>query len=729
MQKEKYPLINGKKLPGGLSFPSSSSSNPSLAPISSFQKFNNFNNSEPLNSISQDLTFKGSSLKEARKAADSIGVSAVVKKFSQEFGETAAKHFDIKIKQAASHAESGLKVKDDKISFEHKSFGKRLKEILLYPIVKMPLDIANAILKGLKKIPALKKSKTIDKLLDKKPLKNRREFVENTSNVAAIEHYFEMAANGEKGFKTAHGSFNPLLPNYSTATERTVTRLTTGLIPAFFLANDAYNLSTYMKNNKDMAEKDKKRRFNQEVVRVGLTAGLTFGVLSIFAKKSNASASTTAMLMSGAAFVSEFVGRMIAGTPIFPVGEKSAQYYASKRAKSAEKHDHDEDKDKKAGDSFKGFDGKKPPVEYKKPPEKGALTFSNVLKVAGALVLFGYGVEKFKGIKPVKEYLEKTNKRYKEYFEKDFTISRADFNKHTQKLRDNGFEKIADEYDKIVKDQTGDTLKIGKSKQKAKHIIIDQIIAFPVKFAWDSIVMLPYKLVKSTADAYKEVVDTHVLKKAPKPKKESTPDEKKAKDIQMLKQGLQYLQKIDKLDGKEYKGKINNSILSGLDNVTKSNYSNAKLSSTVRTATSTVTSAFLVADNYNMVMIESNGQNKDLAEQKAKERTIQRAVRIAYGAFLISMVNDIFRKTYNGSLLGAQLVNVGNTLATETMERKSVGLPLGESSREQIIESERENLKATGIKGGYFRLMAKLTGKKSLSEAAAKKLEKEKASK
>ena len=110
-----------------------------------------------------------------------------------------------------------------------------------------------------------------------------------------------------------------------------------------------------------------------------------------------------------------------------------------------------------------------------------------------------------------------------------------------------------------------------------------------------------------------------------------------------------------------------------------------------------------------------------MAEQKAKERTIQRIVRIAYGASLIKLFNGIFKSQYNASLLGAEAVTAGNVLVTETLERTSVGMPLHEATRDEIIEKDNENLNATGLKGLYFRFMSKLTGKKTLSKNEAHK--------
>ncbi len=117
-----------------------------------------------------------------------------------------------------------------------------------------------------------------------------------------------------------------------------------------------------------------------------------------------------------------------------------------------------------------------------------------------------------------------------------------------------------------------------------------------------------------------------------------------------------------------------------------------------------------------MVMIDSKGENKEMAEQKAKERTIQRVMRLMYGAFIIKLFNTTFSVPYNASLLGAEAVTAFNAIITETLERKSVGLPLHDATREEIIQKDNENLNAKGLKGKYFRLMSKLTGKKPIAE-------------
>ncbi len=757
MQKNSYPLSFDKKRSKGIKL--SSFNNP-ISNISNIK-----NHSEPLNHNSKELSFKGSS---PIKGNSYNNVADAIKRFGKIFGNSAEKYLEERIKYVAEYAKSGVTFKNDKISFQQKSLGKKLLDIVLYPVSKMPLDIANSTLQVLKKIPGLKKSKMIDNMLNNKALIERREHIKHTSDVAAIEHYFEQISQKTKKiidektkkeievpisdkeidknlFETAHKRFKPLLSNYDTATERSLTRIVTGIIPAFYLANDAHNLSMYMKNDKDDAEKDKKRRFNQEAVRVAITAGFTFATMSFFAKKTNESALVATALASAVVLVSEAAGRILSGTPILPVGENQAKKYAEiqDRKYTRKEKEHDDKKAESSG-NFKGLEGEKQSVGYKTPPEKGNLTIKNVFKIMGILAIAGLGVDRLSNIKSVKKVWGEISGKYKKFLQKDFNISKQEFNRLTQKLRDNGFDDIADNYEKIVSNCQEKTTKIldkknpknsieiteillGKTKDKTKDMLVHQILLFPVRFAWDTL-MMPYKqILKPVLNMIdKSILESIGVVPIEKAEEKAAKKAKKAvdKDLESLRDSIQFLQKIDK--AKDYTDKVNKSILSSLDNVTKSNYSNADLGAITRIATSGVTSAFLIADNYNQVMIESGGKDKELAEQKAKERTIQRGIRIAYGAFVVKLLNNIFAVPYNASLLGAQAVNILYCLAVESLERKSVGLPIGESTRDDIVREEKENLNARGFKGGYFRLMAKLTGKKSLSEQAVAKDKKDK---
>ena len=688
-----------------------------------------YNKKRPLKTNSLNLSFKGLFFKETSFDA----IESTIKKFGAEFGSSAKANLEEKIASAHLIEKSGLKIKGDKITFKEKTLGKRFLDLLAYPVTQMPLDIANSALKLLKKVPGLKNSATLDNLLNAKTLKDRRELLEIHSNVAAIQNSFEII-NPKEGdnvgnlFKDAHNRFNPLIANYNTIAERTLTRTVSGALPAFFLANDAYNLSIYVNDNKELAKKEKKRRFNQEATRIGITAAATYGILTLFAKSSNSSAKMTTALITGVTLVSEIIGRMMAGTPVLPVGVNGAKYYAKKQGKlKAEKK---EPKFEWVSDeSFKGkkfknkgafamFEGRGPiSHEYGKPPKKGSLTFKNMLKVVGLLAVAGFGVEKASNIKSIKKVLEELSGKYKNLYLKDAEISRVDFDALTNKLEKEGFEGIAKKYKEMVGSQKGDVIKLGKYQDKVRYALIHQVLTFPVRFAWNT-VMLPYNfLVKAPFEfcskGLKKILTGKEVEKTVEELAQEAKDKTK-KQNEMLRNSFKFLKKID--TNENYKQLVNDSILDSLDNVTKSSSSNAKLSSSIKITTSAVTSGFLIADNYNMVMIDSSGKDKELAEQKAKERTIQRAARTTYGAFIITLFNDMFRKTYNASLIGAASVTIGNTLITEILERKSVGLPLGESTREGINAKEKENLESDGFRGKYYRAMSFLTGKKSLAD-------------
>lgn len=672
--------------------------------ISNLSPFNyNQYEERPLKTNSQNLSFKGlSSFTESE-------LETALSKIAKEFGKSAEENFKNKLNAAILVKESGLTKEGSNYIFKEKGLGRRAWDTLILPITQLPLDLANSTLGLLKKIPGSKNSKLLNQALNVNILKNRRQLQESISNVHSITSYLELSKTDQDGFKIGHKRLDPLISNYSTTAEKTITRLVTGAIPAFFLANDAYNLSIYMNNNKDVAKKEKQRRFYQEIARISLTAGATFAMLNIFSKSSNKSQAVSAALINLVTFGSEFLGRMIVGNPVLPLNEKDAKAYAQKRGKTKEV------KEEKASlNTINKQDLTAKTETTKKTKKKGDLTIQNILKVLGGLVVFGFLAKKAQEIKSLKTKIKSIGNTYKEFMRKDFIISRETFNKLTDKLKENGFENIAEKYKDFVKDQKGEMLHLGRVIDRPKEILVHQVLMFPIRYAW-KLINMPYKAIIKTGDTINDLIAK--LNKDPKKVKPIEPKKEQEANTSMIQNGIKYLQKLDKIDDKKvYKDKLNQAILGGFDDVTKSNYSNSNFSNLVKNTTSAVTSGFLIADNYNLVMIDTQGQDKDLAEQKAKERTIQRAVRLMYGAFIIKFYNGLFERLFNGSLLGAQAVNALYAITTETLERESVGLPLKESTKEEIINNDKENMNAQGLQGAYFRLMAQLTGKKPISE-------------
>lgn len=719
----------------------------------------NFNKYQerPLKTNQNDLSFKGSSVKseKIKEVVKEINGSKIIESFKTIIGDSAAEHVKNAIEYGKSRKNPWMEVKDDLITFKPETFGQKIYQSIIDPIIHFPLDLVISACRNLKRFKVFENNSLINKILNNKTLKARSEYLTLYSNTMAIQHHAEMLQDKSgigKMISEAQKRLNPEVANYTTKAERSLTRVFSGVIPAFFLANDAYNLSMYMNNNKDLAKKEKKRRFNQEIVRVGITAAATFATLGFFAKKSNASSDAATYIITLITLASEVLGRAITGVPFYPITSKQAKKYSQLE---------------KTKDPEKAKKGKT--IE-----DKEEVKSTGVLKLLAAITLAGFAIEKLPAhIKPIKELTSSVMGKYKSLFTNDYKISKQEFNSIVEKLKENGFDEIAKNFQKeveailnkgnlnaweldkfnrevtkraqkqisgfIIKDphvyeeglkelqknisieskkeilqqlniktrENEDVIHVGKFTNKSKFVM-DQILLLPVRVVWD-IINMPYRfvikpLMELPVQIYTVAKKKDTLSKA----------EKELSSNEILQNSFSYLRKIDK--SSNYKEKINISLLDSFDNVSKSNFSNAEIGGAAKTAVSTVTSAFLIFDNYNRVMIDSDGKDKKLAGQKAQERTIQRIVRIAYGASLIKLFGRLFSKPYNASLVGAQASNTAQSIITESLERASVGLPLHEATREEIIENDKKNVEATGIKGAYFKLIAGLTGKKPLSE-------------
>ncbi len=165
---------------------------------------------------------------------------------------------------------------------------------------------------------------------------------------------------------------------------------------------------------------------------------------------------------------------------------------------------------------------------------------------------------------------------------------------------------------------------------------------------------------------------------------------------------------------------VNTAVEKSFNGVTQSSNKNTDLAMMSKLASSAVTSAFLVADNYNMVMLKSNGEDKEGAKETANERIIQRLSALFYQTLFINWFNATFRSTYNSSLKGMAAVAIPNTLTTEVLTRKSIGMPIGRKSFEELQENEGKNENREGFLGKYFKFMRLLTGKKPLKDRIPK---------
>lgn len=781
MFKNSPNIENNENKAGLKSIPPASFAHPVLSPLT------NKYEEEPLKSNSRNLSFKGSSFKS---------ISEAVNRCKREIGDTAAKDLEDVITRLVDIKNSGVTRQGDELTFEKESIGKRIFRSIIDPIIYMPLDLANSTLNLLKKIPAFKDSKFIENRLTKGILHNRKVALEDYSNTAALQHYFEMMGKFKDGdiFRESQKRLSLDISNYPSQVERTLTRLTSGLLPALYLANDKHNLSMYINDNKELAEKEKKSRFNQEVVRVGITAASTFAILGLFAKSSNKSFASATFLVTALTFGSEIIGRMVTGVPFYPIGQKGAKKYAELKKKKYKSDIGKGDSKGVNSESVKKDETNTAQIQVSNSnsdSKKSKSKSDYALKILGAMVLIGAGAELLpKYVRPVEKIVSRIKNRFSEFLSNEFTISQREFEDMMKELRKSGFDGHAENYEKMVqriKAEGNLTLKennrvnkeidklveselskkilitpkikkeeekirerinkniterqailqrlnldnkdsniiyIGGFTDKTKDIIFRQILGFPAKLVWEVITM-PYKsVIKPLYELSKQGIQSirKFIKLASNNfKKGNGPDENeeiKSNKRKTLRNIIQFLRKNS--ENNDLKDKLSKRSFEAFDNVNKSSFSNADFSGSAKIAVSTATSGFLILDDYSTVMVDSEGKDKELAVQKAKKRALQRTVRIAYGACIVNLFNSIFRSQYNASLLAAQTVTAANTLLNETLERISVGLPLHEATREEIIEKDNANLNAKGLKGFYFKLMSTLTGKKPISEKTDK---------
>ena len=284
----------------------------------------------------------------------------------------------------------------------------------------------------------------------------------------------------------------------------------------------------------------------------------------------------------------------------------------------------------------------------------------------------------------------------------DDKILIKNFKKLINSLHEGGYANLADDIEKLVIEaETSSKIYLGKKDRYLIKELVD-FIKQPFKFLWQT-VEFPYRLMRMFTDLFNPM-------KLPK----------YDNGIKSLSNNVEKLIKTIGEDDELFAKKFATNTLSSFNNVTMSGVSNAELSNLARFASKVATMWFLVADNYNMVMLKSDGKNKKQAELKAKERFVQEISRIFYATMFINLFNNTFRKAYNYSLLGMTAVTAACTLVGEYVARVAIGMPVSESSQKEIMDKERANFEDEGIKGKFYRFMSRLTGKKVLTQREQK---------
>lgn len=690
---------------------------------------------EPLKQSSSSISFGGSFFKDFKKMVKFLSgyndeISDYKKIFEKVKNATGIDPEDL-LKATKKHLPDNIKINGDKISFKEKGVFRLIYEAAIYPIVKMPFDIINWALKGssniVKKMFKTNKDNVFDTLYNTKFLKNIRKKARAEEKYNALKGMVEQVSKvmGKKNaddtiFKISQKFFDPKAGKYNTVHERSLNRLVSGGVSTFFLANDAYNLASLVTNDPKESTKEGKIRRNQELVRIGTTAYLQLITLGALTQIVNATSWASPVIIATTVLLSETLSRTLAGKPVFFVNKEQAQKY-------------NQAEEKKTGKKLvftKTTLNNKDKTQNKKEDDKGLFTLNTLYKYIGLSIAIGLGGKGLKKIPAVKDFMDKVsseyNKKYKQLTTKTLEVDKSDFEKLTKKLRDNGFNKLADNYETMLKslnkgDKIPEKIKLGTINRKFAQPFVDFALGIP-RFA-KSCLMFPYKLFSSLING---ITSIDVIKKSKvgegvRDFMELNPKTTKVASKGIDKVGIMtnaYRDLSDKLsmNDKEFKSYVKNCSYNSFNNQNTSSKSNADMALVTKLISSGVASLFLIADNYNMVMLKSNGEDKEGAWQKAKERIVQRISSLMYSSMFIKLFNSTFEAQYHQSLIGMSAITATSQTAMEITSRSSIGMPILKKTKEQIEQLEEKNENARGLKGKYFQFMSKLIGKKKLSE-------------
>lgn len=773
-----------------------------LSPVSkTYSQYNNQDIKRPLKTNHSDLSFKGLSLSLYKQLDKTYSKTAFLE-FADKYLGGMGKELleDITIRHASSTRKLiSIDPNDpDKIIIHKKTIPHLAWDGLIYPFKILPGDILNGVVEFLGKIGFKKfAQKTLQKPMFKK-IRQRSKLDAKVNSLTGLITYRDMKMDdalsryaksvdkkvtdltqaekdnvaqevdnklGSNVFQSELKQFDPKSGNYDTKHERALNRLVSGLPPALFLANDAYNLSRMMDDDSKAADHERKVRFRQEVSRILTSGYLTLITMGAFQKFINKSKAGIVLTTGITVLVTEMFSRLSNGKHIVKLSpEKAREINEKSNAPEAKIKPlsflSDEEK-AKANKQQVPATGTQKSKEQQKP----LLSFGTLVKASAFILTLGFGFKGLKNLSFVRgaavKYFEKLKITNSEKFNKlgisqafdkaisdlkimdpkkyanmsdeelkllsavkifenkvlykpftslyknmtttKYVVDEVKFNKVVEVLRQNGFGALADKYESVGRAaaKTVDGKKIidfGTKDKKVKPLV--NFVIAPFKFMWNTIT-LPYWM-----------IDEKLLGIFRKAKPKSAP-----KDIDALARSFDKICKqalAKKFSSSKFKDYVQVNLLKAFNVDSLSSVSNAELSNLAKTAASVATIWFLMTDNYNMVMLKSNGNDKQGADTKFKERFVQEGSRLFYQTLLIDLFNSTFRNQYNASLLGMSWVTLADTTLGEILTRSSVGTPIKSHTRDELLDIETKQNNSAGFMKKYYNFMQRLTGKRSI---------------
>ena len=454
---------------------------------------NNYQEKAPLKRDVNDISFKG--------AFSLYNVKTYNLKKNLEFLERFIGKAPVKLEENFSKIHwSDIRdhvkpLANGQVEVKTKNWTRLLMEGIVYPFTELPLYIANSFKKKFTgKSFASTAERTAEQMANRGFLQKKMDILKNSDIVNSFDGYMSIAEKLQHDNKNVQSAslftkamkmFDPKSGNYNGVHERALTRIVTGFIPAFFLANDAYNLSRLCDDDPQKAEEEKKLRFNQETKRIVSNAYLQLITLGALSKFINSKKWVFMLVTAVTVVITEALSRLSNGRKLHFISKEEAQKInaenrAKEQAKASEQNHNvaentvqqqkdkaepvkEENKQENVQPSFKGskiFQGfglasEMPYATMTPSPvsdkgilpsnDKPLLTFSTLTKWFVGMIVAGFAMKyakknvKING-QSLQKYFDVISKKYDKVYSKitktNYTISKEKFNQVITKLKE-----------------------------------------------------------------------------------------------------------------------------------------------------------------------------------------------------------------------------------------------------------------------------------------------------
>jgi|GEM_PF-2960387 len=505
-----------------------------------------------------------------------------------------------------------------------------------------------------------------------------------------------------------------IMPHFSNNSLQFINRAISSSITAAYVANDFFNLKMLASDNKEKAKEERNKMFMQQITNASMSVYLAYVLNTTLKRPVNKSLKLAIGIGAATSLASNVLSRVVNGIPLLPVHPKKLdQEPYVIHAMPIEKNIYN----RKEKNYERAEDRPFNPYQNTKTYRSFRGIKNNVSRKDSSLGFSGWNPSGIiKGVREAATHLDEKAvhampaKMSKQEFSKlhEF-LEHIDSGTHANVLREIAGKYMKHLDDRIPKDPSKVTLSdIEKAADKNNgKVIIGSNGLYRFGKSVGEAAVLPFKLVvgvvRGTINLGLKGLDkigfkSLAEKQIPKAQKNRYRPEVAARNLakwtaeskaESVKTGI----KAEELFGKH------TSSFHGPDVM---DYGGDQLSTGMK-LTGLLSIPFLAVNAYN-TSAKTTG-NKNIAQEKAKQRAFQDTARQGVSFWAVKSWNDIFIKLNNHSLPTAALSVFMNCTGYEALTRLAVGQPLTPKSHEEMKQIEKERLK----RDGWF---AKIMGRK-----------------